>query len=180
MDLAAQNQVMLKKLLAIVVLMGGFGIALVPFYKKICEVTGISQTRVVTRAEAKNTQVDLSRTITVQFDATINQQMPWRFAPKQRTIQIHPGEVAQMVYTVTNTTGKAMVGQARPSYGPEIAGKYFNKLECFCFNQQTLAANETRQMPVVFYIGRDLPKNVTTLTLSYTFFDMTAEVGDKS
>ena len=159
MDLAAQNQVMLKKLLAIVVLMGGFGIALVPFYKKICEVAGISQTRVVTRAEAKNTQVDLSRTITVQFDATINQQM---------------------LYTVTNTTGKAMEGQARPSYGPEIAGKYFNKLECFCFNQQTLAANETRQMPVVFYIGRDLPKNVTTLTLSYTFFDMTAEVGDKS
>jgi cytochrome c oxidase assembly protein subunit 11 len=180
MDLAAQNQVMLKKLLAIVVLMGAFGLALVPFYKKICEVTGISQTRVVTRAEAKNTQVDLSRTITVQFDATINQQMPWRFAPEQRTIQIHPGEVAQMVYTVTNTTGKAMVGQARPSYGPEIAGKYFNKLECFCFNQQTLAANETRQMPVVFYIGRDLPKNVTTLTLSYTFFDMTAELGDKS
>ena len=180
MDLATQNQVMLKKLLAIVVLMAGFGIALVPFYKKICEVTGISQTRVVTRAEAKNTQVDLSRTITVQFDATINQQMPWRFAPEQRSIQVHPGQVAQMVYTVTNTTGKPMVGQARPSYGPEIAGKYFNKLECFCFNQQTLAANETRRMPVVFYVGRDLPNDVTTLTLSYTFFDMTAESGSKS
>ena len=180
MDIAAQNQVMLKKLLAIVVLMGGFGLALVPFYKKICEVTGISQTRIVTRAEAKNTQVDLTRTITVQFDATINQQMPWRFAPEQRSIQLHPGEVTQVVYSVTNTTGKAMVGQARPSYGPEIAGKYFNKLECFCFNQQTLAANETRKMPVVFYVGRDLPNDVTTLTLSYTFFDMTAEAASKS
>jgi cytochrome c oxidase assembly protein subunit 11 len=179
MDLAAQNQLMLKKLLAIVVLMAGFGIALVPFYKKICEVTGISQTRVVTRAEAKNTQVDMSRTITVQFDATINQQMPWQFAPESRSIQIHPGEVAQVVYSVTNTTNKPMVGQARPSYGPEIAGKYFNKLECFCFNQQTLAANETRKMPVVFYVGRDLPSDVTTLTLSYTFFDITAQAAEK-
>lgn len=180
MDIAVQNQLMLKKLLAIVVLMGGFGLALVPFYKKICEVTGISQTRAVTRAEAKNTQVDLTRTITVQFDATINQQMPWRFAPAQRSIKVHPGEVTQVVYSVTNTTDKAMVGQARPSYGPEIAGKYFNKLQCFCFNQQTLAANETRQMPVVFYVGRDLPSDVTTLTLSYTFFDMTGEGANRS
>ena len=180
MDVAVQNQLMLKKLLAIVVLMGGFGLALAPFYKKICEVTGISQTRVVTREEAKNTQVDLTRTITVQFDATINQQMPWRFAPEQRSITVHPGQVIQVVYSVTNTTGKAMVGQARPSYGPEVAGRYFNKLECFCFNQQKLAANETRQMPVVFYVGRDLPKDVTTLTLSYTFFDMTAEAGNRS
>jgi cytochrome c oxidase assembly protein subunit 11 len=179
MDLAAQNQVMLKKLLAIVVLMGGFGLALVPFYKKICEVTGISQSRIVTVAEAKNTQVDLSRNITVQFDATINQKMPWRFAPAQSSIVVHPGEVAQVVYTVTNTTDKAMVGQARPSYGPEIAGKYFNKLECFCFTQQTLAANETRQMPVVFFVGRELPSDVTTLTLSYTFFDVTAEAAKK-
>jgi len=180
MNVAVLNQLMLKKLLTIVLLMGGFGLALVPFYKKICEVTGISQTRIVTTAEAKNTQVDLTRTVTVQFDATINRQMPWRFAPEQRSIKLHPGEVAQVVYQVTNTTAKTMVGQARPSYGPEIAGKYFNKLECFCFNQQTLAANETRHMPVVFYVGRDLPKDVTTLTLSYTFFDMTAEAASKS
>lgn len=175
MNVAAQNQVMLKKLLVVVVMMATFGYLLVPFYNKICQVTGISSSRVVAVADAKNTQIDATRTITVEFMANINEKMPWRFEPQQRSIQLHPGEVGRMVYAVTNKTGNAMVGQAVPSYGPENAGKYFNKLECFCFKQQTMAANETRDMPVVFLVSPELPKDVTVVTLSYTFFDVTKQ-----
>jgi cytochrome c oxidase assembly protein subunit 11 len=178
MSVAARNQALLKKLLTIVVIMAGFGFALVPFYRKICQVTGINNSRVVNTANVANTQVDAARTITVEFVATSNRNLPWRFEPLTRTLQLHPGEIGRVVYRVSNTTDRPMVGQAVPSYGPVSAGKYFNKLECFCFRRQALQAHETREMPVVFTVSADLPRDAGILTLSYTFFDVTNEAAN--
>ena len=174
MSVAAQNQVLLKKLLAVVVLMLAFGFALVPFYRKICEVTGQNQTRVLS-SSVENTQIDGARTVTVEFLANNNGPLAWQFEPLQKSIRIHPGEISRIAYRVVNTLDAAIVGQAVPSFGPAIAGRYVKKLECFCFKRQSLAAHESREMPVVFLISRDLPADVGTVTVSYTFFDVTAE-----
>ena len=166
---------MLGKLMLVAVLMFGFGYSLVPLYKKICELTGINVLAVqetLNDVSPSNTQIDTSRTVTVEFDA--NTTGPWRFKPVVSSVQVHPGEMAQVVYEVVNTQGKAMDAQAIPSYAPQEAAQYFKKLECFCFKQQTLAPNEARQMPVSFNIDPALPKNVKTITLSYTFFEVAA------
>lgn len=166
------NRQMLGKLLVIAGLMFGFGYALIPVYKKICEVTGINilTTKEAGLEAAGNTQVDETRTITVEFDA--NAQGPWRFRPVVNSVQVHPGEMAQVVYEVVNTRARSINAQAIPSYAPQQAAAHFKKVECFCFQQQTLGPNEARQMPVVFYIDPGLPKNVKTITLSYTFFEV--------
>jgi cytochrome c oxidase assembly protein subunit 11 len=166
------NGKMLGKLLVIAALMFGFGYALVPIYKQICELTGVN---VLTQADDTvtrdpNTQVDKSRTITVEFDA--NARGPWRFRPTVASLQVHPGEMAQVVYEVVNTEARSVNAQAIPSYAPMEAGQFFKKLECFCFRQQTLGPNEARQMPVVFFIDPALPKNIRHLVLSYTFFEI--------
>jgi cytochrome c oxidase assembly protein subunit 11 len=165
------NQRMLKKLLVVALGMFGFGFALVPFYNKICEVAGLRELWQPGQVEAaaRNTQVDMTRTVTIEFDSN-TRMLPWTFKPKASSIEIHPGELATMVYEVRNTLADPVTGQAVPSYGPRLAAQYFRKLECFCFTQQTLAAGEVRQMPVVFVIDPDLPKDVNTITLSYTFF----------
>ena len=167
----AANQRMLKKLLVVALGMFGFGFALVPFYEKMCEVAGLRKVWQPgeAAADAKNTQVDLTRSVTIEFDSNIR-MLPWTFKPMASSIEIHPGEMTQMVYEVRNTLNEAVTGQAVPSYGPRQAVQYFKKLECFCFTQQTLAAGEVRQMPVVFVIDPDLPKDINTITLSYTFF----------
>jgi len=160
---------MLIRLLIVVPLMFAFGYALVPLYKTLCDVTGInSLTNKLDYTPPENTQIDRSRTITVEFDA--NPRNTLRFKPMQRSIQVHPGELAQVMYQVTNTEAKAITAQAIPSYAPMQAGRYFNKLDCFCFTQQKLQPNEIKKMPVVFIIDPDLPKDVQTITLSYTFF----------
>lgn len=166
------NAQMLGKLLVIATLMFGFGYALVPLYRKICELTGVN---VLTQQDAAvdrvgNTQIDKTRTITVEFDA--NSQGPWRFRPTVNSLQVHPGEMTQVLYEVVNKQARSVVAQAIPSYAPQQAAEYFKKVECFCFKQQTLGPNEARQMPVVFYIEPTLPKNVTVITLSYTFFEI--------
>lgn len=167
------NKQMLGKLALIAGLMFGFGFALIPLYKKICDITGIN---VLTaqetglQASVGNTQVDLTRTITVEFDA--NAQGPWRFRPTVSSLQVHPGEMAQVIYEVVNTQARSINAQAIPSYAPQQAQAYFKKVECFCFQQQTLKPNEAKQMPVVFYVEPTLPKNVKTITLSYTFFEV--------
>ena len=170
--LGRNNARMLGKLILIAVLMFGFGYSLVPLYKKICELTGINVLAVQeTKAvSVTNSQVDKSRTVTVEFDA--NTQGPWRFRPLVSSLQVHPGEMAQVVYEVVNTQSRSMEAQAIPSYAPQEAAAYFRKLECFCFKQQVLGANETRQMPVSFYIDPALPKSVKIITLSYTFFEV--------
>ncbi|MEK7361603.1 MAG: cytochrome c oxidase assembly protein [Pseudomonadota bacterium] len=165
------NQRMLKKLLVVALGMFGFGFALVPFYEKMCEVAGLRKVWQPGQVEsgAANTQVDLTRTVTIEFDSNIR-MLPWTFKPLASSVAIHPGELTQMVYEVRNTLDEPVTGQAVPSYGPRHAAQYFKKLDCFCFTQQTLAAGEVRQMPVVFVIDPDLPKDVNTITLSYTFF----------
>lgn len=172
-ELARSNATMVRKLVVVTVLMFGFGWALVPIYRKICEVTGINlltdrDPSVVRRAN--NTQVDTSRRIVVEFDA--NRQGPWRFRPHINHVEVHPGELVHVDYDLVNLEGRAMAGQAIPSYAPMQSARYFQKLECFCFQQQTLGPNEQRRFPVVFFIDPDLPRDVTQITLSYTFFEI--------
>ena len=164
------NRVMLMKLLVVAVLMGGFGYALVPLYKTICEITGINQ---LVKADARpaNSQIDTSRKVTIEFDANSN-NLPWRFRPLTGSMEVHPGELVQVMYEVTNARDQPMTGQAIPSYAPKAAAGYFKKLDCFCFKQQTLAAHESKQFPVVFVIDPEMSKDVTTITLSYTFFEI--------
>lgn len=166
------NSQMLGKLLVVAVLMFGFGYALIPVYKKICEITGINVLALKdgTAPPVENTQVDRSRTVTIEFDA--NAHGPWRFRPTVNSMQVHPGEMAQVVYEVVNTQARSVNAQAIPSYAPQQATAHFKKVECFCFQQQTLGPNEAKQMPVVFFIDPALPKDVKTITLSYTFFEI--------
>jgi len=166
------NRTTLGKLVVVAVLMFGFGYALVPVYRQICEVLGVN---VLTQkgdfVEAPvNSQVDKSRTIVVELDG--NAQGPWRFRPTQSSISVHPGELVTVTYEVVNKQARAMKAQAIPSYAPQSVTPHFKKVECFCFREQTLAANEARQMPVVFYIDPALPREVKNITLSYTFFEI--------
>jgi cytochrome c oxidase assembly protein subunit 11 len=160
--------------------MFAFGYALVPLYKAICEATGINilalSEREVPGAKPKqlNTQVDTSRTITVEFD--VNVRGPWHFKPAVRTLQVHPGELTTVLYEFQNIQNRTMAAQAIPSYAPSQAASHFNKLECFCFTQYTLAAGEKKEWPVAFVIDPKLPKDVTTITLSYTFFEVGGKV----
>ena len=169
------NRALLMKLGVIVVAMFGFGYALVPFYEKICEVTGLRN--IAQADEVRNTQVDVTRDVRIEFDSNVR-KLPWQFRPLTPVIGVHPGEVRQVVFEVVNTTDRPLTGQAIPSYGPQNAAQYFRKLECFCFAKQTLQPGERRQMPVVFVIDAALPKDVATITLSYTFFEV--EGADKT
>jgi len=174
------NLRMMAKLLVIAVLMFGFGYALVPMYRAICEALGInvltlsslvsSGKGLPNAAAAANTQVDTSRTITVIFDA--NARGPWHFEPAQRSVQVHPGELVKVMYEFRNMQGRTMVAQAIPSYAPKLASAHFNKIDCFCFHEYTLAPGQSKQWPVVFVIDPRLPRDVTAITLSYTFFEI--------
>jgi cytochrome c oxidase assembly protein subunit 11 len=178
-NLTQYNRQMLVKLAVISVAMFGFGYALIPMYRVLCEVTGINVvtsknnygTRAV-HATSKNTQVDESRLITVEFDS--NTQGPFRFRSVKNSMQVHPGEMIQVVYEVVNTQNRNISAQAIPSYAPMQATEHFTKLECFCFDEQTLKPNESREMPVVFIIDPALPKGIKNITLSYTFFEVGA------
>lgn len=172
------NRRMLVKLSIVACLMFGFGYAMVPFYEKICAALGINSLVPIGKASAENTQVDFARTVTIEFDANAH-HLPWRFRPLQQHIAVHPGELITVEYEIVNTRPTAVTGQAMPSYGPQLAGQYFNKLECFCFTKHTLAGGETRRMPVTFVIDPKLPADVHTITLSYTFFEV-AGMGGKS
>jgi len=184
MGLRQNNLLMLRKLAVVAMGMFAFGYALVPIYKAICEMTGVNILALGEKelpgsgnarlAKADNSQVDTSRTITVEFDA--NARGPWQFKPMQTSVQVHPGQMMSVMYEFQNVQDRAMSAQAIPSYAPNEASAHFNKLECFCFNQYTLAPGEKKQWPVVFVIDPKLSKNVTTITLSYTFF----EVGSKT
>ena len=186
MGLRSENLRIMAKLAVVAAGMFAFGYAMIPLYRAICEVTGINILSLAERqvpgggkagkaAEGlRNSQVDTQRTITVEFDA--NSRGPWRFKPAQRSIQVHPGELATVMYEFENVQDRRMSAQAIPSYAPRQATPHFNKLECFCFNQYTLAPGEKKEWPVVFVIDPRLPRDVTTITLSYTFF----EVGGKT
>ena len=172
------NRKILLKLLLASILMFGFGYALVPLYKALCEVTGIN---VVTNknnygvrahgaTKLENTQVDYTRKIVIEFDS--NTSCPFSFKPMKNYLEVHPGEMAEIVYKVSNNLSRPVEAQAIPSYAPKAATEFFTKLECFCFQQQTLNPHQMRDMPVVFVIDPNLPKDVKTITLSYTFFEL--------
>lgn len=166
---ARANRTLLTRLLVVAVAMFGFGYALVPFYDQICEATGLRN--LLQPDVVANTQVDATRTVRIEFDSNVR-NLPWTFKPVAPTADVHPGQLQQVVYSVSNNTSRAITGQAIPSYGPQHAARYFQKLECFCFAKQTLQPGETRQMPVVFVIDPRIPVDLKTITLSYTFFEV--------
>jgi cytochrome c oxidase assembly protein subunit 11 len=177
--LAGDNRRMLGKLVVVAVLMFGFGYALVPIYKAVCEALGIN---VLSRSELQtgaapaplNGQVDAARTVTIEFDA--NARGPWDFKPRQASIDVHPGQVATVMYEFRNRQNRTMAAQAIPSYAPSVAMSHFTKLECFCFTEHVLKPGESKQWPVVFVVDTKLPKDVRTITLSYTFFEVGGKV----
>ena len=175
-SLVADNRRMVAKLVTVVAMMFAFGYALVPIYRTICEALGVN---VIARSEPQSeapasTQVDFGRTVTVEFDA--NARGPWDFRPETARIDIHPGEVVTVMYEFRNRQERTMAAQAFPSYAPAAAAAHFRKLECFCFSEHVLKPGETKRWPVVFVVDARLPKDVRTITLSYTFF----EVGGKT
>lgn len=186
MSIAKENAKMVGKLAIVAFGMFAFGYVLIPIYKHICELTGInilslSEKQVpgagVAGRDVKvppNSQIDTSRTITVEFDA--NARGPWDFKPAKRSVQVHPGELATVMYEFQNVQNRRMAAQAIPSYAPRQATAFFNKMECFCFSQYTLDPGEKREWPVAFVIDPRISKDVKTITLSYTFF----EVGGKT
>jgi cytochrome c oxidase assembly protein subunit 11 len=178
------NWHMVRKLTVVAALMFGFGYALVPMYSAICNALGInvlSLSELQTSGQAgkgdflaSNSQIDTSRTITVEFD--VNARGPWDFKPATRSLQVHPGELSTVMYEFRNVQNRTMAAQAIPSYAPQQAMAHFNKLECFCFNEYTLKPGESKQWPVSFVIDPKLPKDVKTITLSYTFFEVNGKV----
>jgi cytochrome c oxidase assembly protein subunit 11 len=148
-----------------------FCFALIPVYSVFCEITGINgKTGTVSAASAATVGVDLTRTVTVQFDTSVNAGLPWTFKPKLSSIEVHPGEITEALFEATNLGGEELVGQAVPSVAPNRASIFFSKTECFCFTEQALAAGESRELPVRFVIDPALPTNVSVMTLSYTFY----------
>ena len=168
-ELRRSNRALLVRLCVVVLGMFGFGFALVPFYDKICEVTGIN--RLGAADATPNTQVDATRSVRIEFDANVR-NLPWRFKPETPVISVHPGEVTHAVFEVINNEARPITGQAIPSYGPQYAAQYFRKLDCFCFAKQTLQPGESRKMPVVFVVDPAAPRELTTISLSYTFFEV--------
>ncbi len=181
--LLLDNRRLLGRLLVVAIAMFGFGYALVPMYRAICEALGVNVLSLADENLRKanwlgertvNTQVDRSRTITIEFDTNV--RGPWDFKPAVRSMQVHPGEMATVMYEFRNVQNRTMAAQAIPSYAPRQATAHFNKLQCFCFNEYTLAPGESRQWPVVFVVDPKLPREVSTITLSYTFFEVGGKV----
>jgi len=163
----------LIKLVMIPVLMFGFGFALVPLYDVFCEVTGLNgKTGRVEAATVDQKAVDTSRTIRVKFLANTGTGLPWQFKPLVNEMEIHPGQIYEAMYEVSNRADRVTMGQAVPSVSPTPASLHFNKTECFCFTQQELAAYETREMPLRFIINQQIPEDIVEVTLSYTFFNI--------
>jgi len=157
-----------------VLAMFGFGFALVPLYDVMCDALGINgKTNTVSAIQPEGMAPDYSRSIRVEFMANIKPDMPWEFKPSKVTMDVHPGEVIQTEYFAINRSSETLVGQAVPSVSPGNGATYFNKIECFCFNQQLLDGSARAEMPLIFYIEPDIPDSIHTLTLSYTLFNIT-------
>ena len=169
--LQQENRRLMGKLLVVTVGMLGFGFAMVPMYRQICEAIGITQTRTVGPI---NTQVDASREVTVELLAS-SAGLPWQFEALDRQVTLHPGEVASVRYRVVNTLGRPVTAHAVMNTAPTSAARWIVKQECFCFSNQTLAAGEVREMPVVFRVSADAPRELSTISLSYTFFEAPAK-----
>ncbi len=155
----------------VTLLMFGFGYALVPLYDVFCEVTGLNgKTGRISNAEASKLVVDNQRFITIQFDSNINGNLAWKLKADQNILKVNPGKFYVATYTVENMINEEIVGQAIPSVSPQIASLYFKKSDCFCFRNQVLKPGEKKKLTVRFEVDKDIPKDVESLTLSYTFF----------
>jgi cytochrome c oxidase assembly protein subunit 11 len=172
------NRRLMRRLLLLVAAMFGFNFVLVPFYDVICRVTGLngktSNTRAVVGAE---NQVNAERTVTVEFLANVNESAPWQFVPNVAKMQVHPGQFYHISYFAKNLTMEPLVGQAIPSVDPGLAAKYFQKIECFCFSRQEFKPGEGRDMPVTFRLDPAIAPDISTVTLSYTFFKVKDQGG---
>lgn len=166
-----QHKSLVRKLVLTVVAMFGFGFALVPLYDIFCEVTGINGKTSTVAAESSN-YVDESRLVTVEFIARTQGQLPWTFKPVVKKMKVHPGQMHQVNFEVANLSANNMVVQAVPSVSPGVAATYFNKIECFCFNQQPLTNGQVASLGLQFYIDKELPPQYSTVTLSYTLYDI--------
>ena len=184
MDPQSANKKTVKRLVLVATAMFLFGsVVMPPFYSLLCDTFGINGRFVdiengqYASKEGKlkggklAARKDLSRTVTVQFFTSLNQNLQWEFKALTRQIKVHPGEIKTVKFFAHNKTGRRVVAQAVPSVAPGQAVKYFTKMECFCFNQQTFEADEAKEMPLQFVVDPDLPKNINTITLAYTFFD---------
>ena len=179
-DRKQANQRVVKRLGIAAVLMFGFGFALVPLYDVFCDITGINgKTGRIEQEEALSQRVDEDRLVTVEFLATVHSDLPWEFRPMVRKIKVHPGEITEVNYYARNKTDNLVAGQAVPSLAPGLAAKYFNKTECFCFTRQSLGPGEGKKMPLRFVVDPELPDNVRTVSLSYTFYQAEAVAADK-
>jgi cytochrome c oxidase assembly protein subunit 11 len=170
-DIEQAKRLTLRRLLLVVVGMFSFVFALVPLYDVLCDLTGLNGKTRNEREQVVDSGPDLSRTVTVEFLASVNESMPWDFHPSVTRMTVHPGEVHQTSFYARNRTAGAMTGQAIPSVTPGLAALHFKKTECFCFTEQEFAPGEGREMPLTFMVDRGLPEDITTLTLAYTFFD---------
>lgn len=175
-ELERQNKRLLAKLLVIVVMMGGVSYLMVPMYRQICESLGITQSRVVSTV---NTQVDTSRTVTVEFVAS-RSNLPWRFEALERSVRLNPGALATVRYQVENTLDRPVTVNAIMNTAPAVAAQWIEKLECFCFTSQTLAAGEKRLMPVVFRVSAKAPRDLDTVSVSYTLFEAPSQANGTS
>ena len=168
-ELHARNRQMMTKLVVVAVAMLGFGFAMVPMYRQICDALGITQQRAV--AAGTNTQVDRSRSLEVELIAS-SAGLPWTFEAIDRSVTVHPGELTTVRYRVVNTLGRPVTAHAVMNTAPAVANRYIEKQACFCFSNQTLAPGESREMPVVFRVSPDAPSRLSTISLSYTFFEV--------
>ena len=148
-------------------------VVMVPLYNVLCEALGINGKPSGERYEAALIQVDEAREITVQFVVTNNQGMPWEFRPTATMMRVNPGAVNETVFYARNPMPEDMVAQAIPSISPSRAAEYFHKTECFCFNQQPLGGKQSAELPLQFIVDQELPRDIKTITLSYTIFDVT-------
>ncbi|MEQ1438399.1 cytochrome c oxidase assembly protein [Fontimonas sp. SYSU GA230001] len=171
MSVAARRRHSLR-LLAVTAGMFGFGFALVPLYNMLCDAIGLNG-KVEMRAAQAAAMPDLDRTVTVEFLTTVNGGRPWKFHAEQPSIEVHPGQLYTVNFSVTNTEDHAIVAQAVPQVTPWEAAKHLKKTECFCFNNQPFTAGEQKTMPVVFMLDPELPRHVDRVTMLYTFFDVT-------
>lgn len=153
-------------------------VVMVPLYNVLCDVLGINGKTNGQAYTAVEARIDESRTVTVQFIATNNDGMPWDFSPTKTAMKVHPGAVNDTVFFARNPKPEAMIAQAIPSISPARAAKYFHKTECFCFNQQPLEGGDSAEMPLQFIVDQDLPRDIGTITLSYTIFDVTDMASD--
>ena len=169
-DRQKDNKRVLKLSIFVCILMVGFGFALVPLYDIICDITGLNGKTGVLAAENVKEEA-INHTVIVQFDGTVNSDLPWSFKPEQFSMEVTPGKLYQTEYIAQNISTNDITGHAVPSVAPNEASIYFSKTECFCFTEQLLTAGEKKNMPVTFIVSSDIPKDIDVLTLSYTFFN---------